>query len=906
MSKKKKGISPIWILPAIALCIGLWLLYKGIIERPVYIVVHFHSAEGVTAGKTKVMYKGLPIGVVEDITVDKGLDTVSMKIAIDPRAKEGLVKDVKFWIVRPEIAAGRIRGLQTLLSGSYIAVQPGTSREPCREYFGLDEPPPVSPDAPGLHIKLKTDALNSLQQGSPIYYKDIKVGSVQGYTLEDDGTILISAYIQPQYKRLVKPGSRFYNASGITLSGGLSGIKFHMESITTLINGGISFYTPEFMLDQAPAENGQVYKLYDDYEDAQYGIDVRLKLESGESIVEGLTKVIYRGLEIGRVKKVVLNKGQTKYKVTAHLLLDPMARPILREGTRFWIIRPKIGAGGIRNLGTLVTGAYITFVPGEGKPCFDFVAQGSNSKEIFKDGKYYKLVSDDLHSVEPGTPILFKHIQVGEVARYELKKDNSVNLVFVVYNDYVHLVNNKCVFWNYSGLDLKVTPAGVTVSTDTIKSILSGGIVFDYPEKYYGKELEPAEPGHRFKLYPSYAEAVKAVPALKPKGIFIKFESEEPLPIRAGSPIYYKRVRVGEVTGEYLDTRRDKIVVTAFIENKYLNLVTSASRFYCMGGVEIKGNLRSGVKIKSSPLASLMMGSITFVNDRKGKKVKEWHVFKLYKDFESAEGASYIPIDIEFTGIQPVEVNSRVKYEGVEIGYVDSVEINDDIPGIIAHVKVKKEAAKLFTTGSKVWVARAQFGLGGIRNLDTLVTGPYIAVEKGPGKATRKVIGMSSPPAVIEPETGLNIVLEADTLGSLKKGSPVYYRQVKVGEVTGHELSPDSTMVWIHLNIYQPYGELVRENTRFWNASGIRVKAGIFSGVKIKTESIETIVAGGIAFATPEADKMGKTVENGKHFKLYEKPRDEWLKWRPIIYLGVQNAHKAMAGSSSFTPSGRQ
>ncbi|RLA99606.1 MAG: hypothetical protein DRG83_12785 [Deltaproteobacteria bacterium] len=886
VSKKKKGISPIWILPAIALCIGAWLLYKGIVERPVYIVVHFRGAEGVTAGKTKVMYKGLPVGVVEEITVDEGLDTVSMKIAIDPRAKKGLVKDLKFWIVRPEIAAGRVRGLQTLLSGSYIAVQPGRSKEPCREFYGLDEPPPVPEDAPGLHIKLRTEALNSLQQGSPIYYKDIRVGSVQGYTLEEDGTILVSAYIEPEYKRLVKPGSRFWNASGITLSGGLSGIKFHMESITTLINGGVSFYTPEFMMDQEPAKNGQVYKLYEDYEDAQYGIDVRLKIESGENIVEGLTKVIYRGLEVGRVKKVVLNKGQKRYKVTAHLLLDPMARPILKEGTKFWIIRPTFGAGGVKNLGTLVSGAYITFVPGEGKPCFDFVAEGSNSKEIFRDGKFYKLVSSDLQSLAPGTPILFKHIQVGEVARYELnREDNSVYLIFIIYDDYTHLINDKCVFWNYSGLELKVTPAGVTVNTDTLMSIVSGGIVFDYPKKYYGKELKTVEPGHQFKLYKNYSEAIKAVPELKPKGIFVKFESDEPLPIRAGSPICYKKVEIGQVTSVGLDAKKDKIVVNAFIKKKYLGLMNSSSRFYCTGGVEIEGSIRSGIKIKSSTLASVMMGTITFVNQEKGKPIKEWHVFKLYKDLDSATGAAYVSVDIRFPNIQPLEVNSKVRYKGIEIGYVDSVKIDDEAPGMIAHVKVKKKAASLFTTGSRVWVARAEFGLGGIRNLDTLITGPYIAMEKGPGEVTQTVFGMSSPPAVIEPDTGLNIVVEADTLGSLKKGSPVYYRQVKVGEVTGHELSPDSRMVWIHLNIREPYKNLVRANTRFWNASGIRVKAGIFSGVKIKTESFETIIAGGIAFATPEGDEMGGLVSNGRHFRLYDKPKDEWLEWQPVIYL---------------------
>jgi len=176
--KKRKGISPIWILPFIALCIGGWLLYKGITESSIGIVVHFHSADGVTAGKTKVMFKGLPVGVVKKITVDQGLDTVSMYIDISPEAKEGLVRDIKFWIVRPEIKAGKISGLGTLLSGSYIAVQAGTSEEPCREFMGLDKPPPIPETAPGLHIKLRTDALRSIQKDSPVYYRNIQVGSV--------------------------------------------------------------------------------------------------------------------------------------------------------------------------------------------------------------------------------------------------------------------------------------------------------------------------------------------------------------------------------------------------------------------------------------------------------------------------------------------------------------------------------------------------------------------------------------------------------------------------------------------------------------------------------------------------------------------------------------------------------
>ncbi len=908
--KKRRGISPIWILPLIALSIGAWLLYKSIVERPIDIIVHFHSAEGVTAGKTKVMFKGLPIGIVKKITVDKDLDTVSMKIAISKQAEKGLVQDVKFWIVRPEIAAGRVRGLETLLTGSYIAVQPGKSKIPCREFVGLDEPPPIPEDAPGLHIRLETDALNSLQKGSAIYYKDIKVGSIQGYEMEPNGRILVSGYIEPEYAHLVKPGTRFWNASGITLKGGLNGIIFHMESLSSLINGGVSFYTPPELMTQPPATNGQIFKLYRDYEDAQYGVEITLKLLDGEGVVEGLTKVIYHGIEVGRVKRLKLNQNDRKYKVTATILMDPMAEPLLRKETKFWIIRPKVGLGGVSNLSTLVSGPFITFVPGRGEPCRKFLVQGSHSKEILREGTYYRLVATDLHALDPGAPVLFKHIQVGEVAKYTLNKDNSVDLVFIIYDEFEHLINDKCVFWNYSGLNLKVTPAAVSISTDSVKAILAGGIAFDYPHKYYKKKLKKAKPWRRFRLYDSYADAVKHVPDLKPGGIFVRLETDEPVSVISGSPIYYKKLQVGEITGVKLDSKKDKIVINAFIQKEYLDLVTTTSRFYLSSGFEVKGSIRTGFKMKTSPLASIVMGAISFINPEKGKRIREWHSFRLFPDLESAQNADYVPITIRFASSNDLMANSKLRYQGVNIGFVKDVQFEKDMKSVRVNALVNRRYVSLFTTNTKAWVVRPELGLSGVRNLETVITGPYIAILPGKGRRVRQLVGLDSPPAVPYMDSGLHIVVEADSLGSLKRGCPVYYKQVKVGSVLGYELSPDSRKVWIHLNILDPYKALVREGSRFWNVSGVRINAGIFSGVKVRTESVEAIMAGGIAFATPEGKKMGRRVANGTHFILYQEAKDEWTKWSPRIPLHkddvrlikVQKVSDVAQGASTDEP----
>ncbi len=207
--KKRRGISPIWILPVIAVLIGGWLIYTGYRDAGIKIRVQFNSAEGITAGKTKVMIKGIPIGEVMEITVDPGVKSVSVWIEMDKITKDGLVEDLKFWIVRPEISAGKITGLGTMLTGSYIAVQKGVSKKPAREFTGLSEPPPIPASREGLRIRLTADKLGSIQRSSQIYFKDITIGSVQGYTLQKDQSVIINAFIKPEFSHLVKTETRF-------------------------------------------------------------------------------------------------------------------------------------------------------------------------------------------------------------------------------------------------------------------------------------------------------------------------------------------------------------------------------------------------------------------------------------------------------------------------------------------------------------------------------------------------------------------------------------------------------------------------------------------------------------------------------------------------------------------------
>jgi len=116
-------------------------------------------------------------------------------------------------------------------------------------------------------------------------------------------------------------------------------------------------------------------------------------------------------------------------------------------------------------------------------------------------------------------------------------------------------------------------------------------------------------------------------------------------------------------------------------------------------------------------------------------------------------------------------------------------------------------------------------------------------------------------------------------------GAPVTYREVRVGEVVGADLGKRADRVEIYINIAPRFAPLVHRGSRFWTTSGVRVKAGLFSGVKIETESMETVLAGGIAFATPEADEMGPTAHDGDTFHLADGPKPQWRQWHPDLPL---------------------
>ena len=446
--KKKRGIPFIWILPLLAALIGGGLIIKSLIEAGVPIQIVFDTADGIEAGKTKLMYRGLEVARVKTIELNPDLQSVTVHIVVPRSAEEHLRSEAQFWLVKPEISLAGVTGLGTLLSGNYIAVKPGGGKK-VRTFRALSTPPPHDIDTPGLHLTITADKLGSLRQGAPVYYRQILVGRVQENTLAEDGnSVNINIFIDEKYEHLVKKSSRFWNASGISISGGLSGLSIETESLASVLSGGLAFFTPEGDEAGIPGEDGDSFPLFDNFKDAEAGINVTLHLRDGEGLNEHGTRIMFEGVEIGDIDAISIEDDMSG--VVAKASLDPRMAPLLTTGTRFWRVSPQISLTNVSGLSTLLSGEYIAMQPGKGEPLTDFTVleePPGTAAQCPRSALHTR--ADDLGSLSRGTSIYYKRIPVGNVQSYHLDKSGKQIIIDAyIEEQYAHLVRSNTRFWN--------------------------------------------------------------------------------------------------------------------------------------------------------------------------------------------------------------------------------------------------------------------------------------------------------------------------------------------------------------------------------------------------------------------------------------------------------------------------
>jgi paraquat-inducible protein B len=335
-------ISTVWIIPIVAVLIGAWLTYATVSEQGPTISITFETAEGLEAGKTKLKYKDVEVGIVETVGLTDDLSGVVVMASLINGAEKYLTDTTRFWVVRPRFGASGVSGLGTLVSGAFIEIDPGKGGETRAAFKGLETPPVIKADAPGRQYVLKTAKMGSYSNGSPINFRGIKVGEVLGHELaKDNRTILIHIFIHAPHDKLVRLSSRFWNVSGVNVSIDADGMKIGTESLQALIVGGIAFETPTNLDAGEPAAKGHTFPLHgsrEEIKEASY-VEKRPIIMYFDGSVRGLTlgaPVEFRGIKVGEVTDVKLefNAKKNIFQIPVVAEIEPERFTILGERNR--------------------------------------------------------------------------------------------------------------------------------------------------------------------------------------------------------------------------------------------------------------------------------------------------------------------------------------------------------------------------------------------------------------------------------------------------------------------------------------------------------------------------------------------------------------------------------------------
>jgi len=875
---KSYAISPIWFLPFIAALLGLWILFQNITNSNKEIKIHFNHVKSIIVDKTKIRYKGVIIGTVKKVELDE-VDGVNVIAEVQSHAAFLLKETSQFWLVSPKATLTSISGLDTLFSGSYISLLPGEGK-PATEFTAIAEQPINIPDN-ALLLNFKSDNAAANSVGTPIFFKKIRVGEIAGVRLDNSGQFVnIQAFIESKYSALVKENSQFWNISGLNANISRSGIDFKLDNLTSLIAGGITFSSPT---NSSSATAGQQYQLFDNIEASQQGLSITIKMNNTNNLTNG-AGILFKGHGIGRVNTIRYDNNSQSF--IAQATINPAFSELVTENSQFWLEKTSLSFSNIKNLGNIITGDYVGFSHSENyqqeKQKKSFTLR--NHQIIEDQYLTITLIADDANGLAEGATVSYKGLTIGNISSLALTDDNKqIQAKLNINNQYQYLVNADSKFYALSGIDFKASLQGVEVNSKPLQNVIQGGIALFNKSQVNKTQVnkssannEKLKANQLFHLYPSKEMAILGKNIFS-KPLTVALLSRDLPSASVGSPVYYHKLKVGEVSQLQLH-ETGQMETSLEINPQFKHLVTDKTVFWDVSGFKVNAGL-SGVEIDADSLLAIAAGGIALeiAPSMTNNKINE----QQYRLFDNYKQATLPPKQLTLSYAQAfdLKVGNKVKLKGLEIGEISQLTLTDNNT-VEATLDIEHHYFdKVAKQNSRFWIVRSDISLAGAKNLSTLVSGVFINVSPGKGGVQTAFDGEHNEPLIAPDKAGLPIILLANNIGSANVGSPIYHRQIKIGEIIENRFNEQSSGVEIVLNIYPEFTHLIRKNSVFWPASGFSVDVGL-TGAALKATSLTSIIKGGINMSTPDNTSLKAASEPFDKFTLRTSTDKDWAQWK--------------------------
>lgn len=331
-----RRLSLVWLVPLVALAVSLGAAWQNYADRGTLITISFENASGILAGETTIKYRDVTVGEVEDIEFSDDLAVVLVRARIERNVAPYLDDDAQFWVVRPDVSVRGITGLETVLSGVYIEGNWDTEADVAQVNFtGLEQPNLIRANQRGKTVVLRAEDGGSIAAGAPVLHKGIEVGYLEAPQLSLDGQqVIVNAFIESPYDRRITSSTRFWDTSGFSISFGASGVSLDVNSLASLIEGGIAFDT--VVSGGAPVSDGHRFDIFANEQSARDSLFTDPNAEVlevavlFEQSVSGLTtgsEVRFQGIRIGEVSQlsaIVVGEADTaEVRLQAVLAIEP-------------------------------------------------------------------------------------------------------------------------------------------------------------------------------------------------------------------------------------------------------------------------------------------------------------------------------------------------------------------------------------------------------------------------------------------------------------------------------------------------------------------------------------------------------------------------------------------------------
>ena len=865
----KKAVSFIWILPLIILAILGWIAYESYMKKGTNISVIFKSAEGLKENVTPLEYKGLQLGKVTKISMHEDLKSVKVNILVDNEVAKYVAGDgSSFWIKKPTISLTKISGLNTLISGYKIELSPTfkTQEEYDKanaKYFfnGLDTQPNDEFDDEGYYISLIANDKDNVEVGTPIFYNKFQIGEIiaKEFIFEK---VYFTAYIYDKFNYLVNKSSKFVINEALKVSYGASGLNIEIGSLYSALVGGVTVVTPN--KEEQKISKDEAYLLYGKKDDLKSKEFFNINFIDMHGIEEN-TPIIFKGIEIGKITEIKLNKDI----LNAKAFIYQEYKYLLTDKTKFFVEEPTISLDGVKNLGNIIKGNFVSLEYKKGNFKDSFTA--INKKDINNSNNNIKieLLNENLNSITNKSKVYYKNIEIGKVENYVLTPDlKNVKISISIDEKYKDLVNDNSLFYDMSSKLVEMKSLNLNVNYSGIEPLLNGAIGL-VSEKIDNNKLTKKE----FKLYNSFKD-VEKLNRFSNSGIVINADFYNDFEIKQDMAIMYKNQEIGFVKDIKFDDKKSK--VSLFIYSPFKKYITDKSRFYKKSVVNLNASL-SGVLFEVDNFSSLLEGSIHLDNES-NIAFDKTQIF----DSEDQMKNSTNSITIVFADVEGLQANfSQLTYKGVNVGKVTNVRLNEN-QQVEVNALIYSDFASFAKAGTVYYLKKPRISLQEVANAGSAIMAVNIGVIKSDNQVVQtKFEGLEGQPSVEKSHFGTVFKVDDITASSVNLDAPVYYKNVQIGKVSKIDLSDDGSKVVVDCLIYDKYTKFIRKNSQFYDISGFEMKFSIFSGSKIESNTFTSLLKGGLVVVTPY--EYSELANPNDRFSLVKELREDWKSISPSI-----------------------